>query len=352
MFRTLMVCTTLLALLGGCGGDANPSPPDGSVERDAVANLDSAADARAPGTCSTSAECDDRVQCTVDRCDMVAQRCEHRVDPSQCMGGQTCDPRRGCVAGRACMGDANCMDTDPCTVNERCDPGSRVCIYDLFDGDGDREPPRSCGGQDCNDADNQIAPSARERCNGQDDNCNGRVDEEATDCGRGTTCRNGGCECTVTPPEGLMLGRVQLCTPRAGRSMTICTDVRTDSEGCGRMCETCPSGTRCMNGSCACPTTGEAYCMRSDFDSGPRWENGCYNLNTNLNHCGRCGRLCPEGAARCEGGMCVCRDGLARCTAGPSTVFCADLQTDRGHCGFCFNACEGAEQCRNGSCTL
>lgn len=242
MLRVSLALIFVMVMLAGCGNDSAPPATDGSV------NLDAAT----PGSCTQNADCDDRLPCTVDRCDLSTGigRCGHQVDPSRCMGGQTCDPRLGCVAGRVCTGDADCVESNRCRVNQRCDLASRVCIYDLFDGDEDGEPSRACGGNDCNDADPQISPRLPERCNGMDDNCNGQVDESHEDCGRGTECRGGACACIINGrTEDFRRGRLQFC-PGPGGSR-ICTDVRTDNEACGELCAQCETGTRCVMGVCS-----------------------------------------------------------------------------------------------------
>ncbi len=50
-----------------------------------------------------------------------------------------------------------------------------------IDADGDGHPPYELGGDDCDDADPDIYTGADERCDGRDEDCDLRVDEEPVD---------------------------------------------------------------------------------------------------------------------------------------------------------------------------
>lgn len=71
----------------------------------------------------------------------------------------------------------------------------------------------ACGGPDCDDSDDQIHPPAagetvRERCDGQDNDCNGMVDDNLPDgaCPSGHSCRNGACEADPVTDAGVPPG--------------------------------------------------------------------------------------------------------------------------------------------------
>ena len=66
----------------------------------------------------------------------------------------------------------------------------------------------------------------------------------------------------------------------------------------------------CNGGRCGCPA-GTSACG-----------NACVDLTSSLQNCGRCGNVCPSGAA-CANGVCACSNGLTACTNG-----CADLLAD------------------------
>lgn len=73
-----------------------------------------------------------------------------------------------------------------CPVGETAEPDTAVVDPDCTDDDEDGSPARSCGGDDCDDADPDVFPGAPERCNGRDDDCDGETlwedGDECADC--------------------------------------------------------------------------------------------------------------------------------------------------------------------------
>jgi streptogramin lyase len=136
--------------------------------------------------------CDDGVACTLDQCNELGRRCEHFAENRLCDnrlfcdGAETCDLALGCQRGMA----PNCDDGNACTV-DRCDSTTNRCTSTPQDRDMDTHPDARCGGDDCDDDDPMVHPGAREVCNRRDDNCNGMVDEGVTSpCGDcDATCR-------------------------------------------------------------------------------------------------------------------------------------------------------------------
>lgn len=173
MTHRLLACVLVASLSTNCGPGTPTS--DASVGMDGSRN-----DAGGPSTCTTDTDCDDGIDCTEDACDVVGGACRHTVVPALCPPGSSCHPARGCEMGRACADDTDCEDEDACTVNERCNRAARACVVDPLDGDADGVLPGVCGGGDCDDDDAAVHPTARERCNGADDDCDGIADE---DCG-------------------------------------------------------------------------------------------------------------------------------------------------------------------------
>jgi len=98
------------------------------------------------------------------------------------------EPQKGICHGTPTYVDETLVQacSDEC-INGEC--------HDCQDGDGDGYKDSSCGGNDCNDNDQNINPGATETCNDKDDNCNGQVDEIDNDRDgyRPTSC--GGSDC-------------------------------------------------------------------------------------------------------------------------------------------------------------
>ncbi len=126
-------------------------------------------------------------------------------------------------------------------------------------------------------------------------------------CGVGETCTMGACRC----------GASGACSAGQTCCGGGCVDVQTNGRHCGRCGVECPAGQSCMMGSCRAPT---------------------------------CTGGCPSGET-CEMGMCRCGAG-ASCGGGQACCGgrCVDTQTDVAHCGSCGRGCMGTERCCAGRC--
>jgi hypothetical protein len=143
------------------------------------------------GPCEDDGQCNDDVTCTVDRCDLDLQRCRFVPDDSgcdngvYCDGAERCDGRDGCVAGDVVA----CSDNISCTIDV-CIEATQACEHSPRDADGDGDPTRNCGGQDCDDTLPQVSSSATEVCgNARDDNCDGAIDEAGCATPEYDTCQ-------------------------------------------------------------------------------------------------------------------------------------------------------------------
>lgn len=243
----VVAATALAGVTLGCSG-SDDGPLSFGIEDDAGASDsgtlgDSGSDGGGGGHggCVTNADCDDGIPCTIDTCAFGA--CRHAPGPNEgataCPGSQHCEVGKGCVPGVVCSSDELCVEhfsADPCKTDVHCDTVSAICRFSILDKDGDGHPPLVCGGGDCNDADPNVFPGAIERCNGQDDNCNGIPDDGAI-CSGGGVCQQGQCTC---PPQNLCHG--------------LCADFATDFYNCGRCDNVCKASEVCQAGQCV-PTS-------------------------------------------------------------------------------------------------
>jgi cysteine-rich repeat protein len=239
-------------LPGDAGSGAADAGLDGGAARDAAGGPDaqhptedaqgpSADGAPGPGledASSGAANC--RTAGTTIRCD----------DGNGCNGTERCEPanagadERGCVSGEDVV---RCMDDSTC---DRATGKCSTCLVKP-DGDGDGVRSVSCGGNDCDDNDDAIAPGKSELCDGKDNDCNGTVDarEASADC---PAPRNGSAACEM--------GR---CTQR-------CTDPSQQIENgaCVAPQGTCPIINPCAPGRCV-PGRGSYACeCSSGFRAG------------------------------------------------------------------------------------
>jgi len=166
-----------------CEGGTAPAPG-------AVCTLDSgsAGECTSRGVCApvgcgngvtgAGEDCDDMNSVEGDGCDNDCTfSCAADAD---CADGDLCTGTETCVvATHACAAGAAlvCDDTSACTVDS-CVP-SLGCRYFLMDGDLDGAAPLSAGacGTDCDDTDDTVYGGAEELCDGQDNDCDGMIDE-------------------------------------------------------------------------------------------------------------------------------------------------------------------------------
>ena len=120
--------------------------------------------------------------------------CARCDDGVFCNGRERCDPvTRACLPGKA----PTCDDRDECTI-DRCDPIADRCERRAQPRDLDGDGFDACAG-DCNDRDPGIHPGATETCDQVDQDCDGQTDEGLrSECG---DCRPG-CRLLYLPAQG------------------------------------------------------------------------------------------------------------------------------------------------------
>jgi hypothetical protein len=156
-------------------------------------------------------------------------------ETADCEAGEVCvdlltGPDNGICTTR-CLDDTQCPEGFDCVVIGDDEGAIQVCIDPEFcfdaDGDGYGEGP-GCLGMDCDETTDRINAGAPEVCNLTDDNCDGLVDnntvETGEDCDTGElgVCAEGRtvCESGVTR-----------CEPRRAPSDEICDTRDNDCDG-------------------------------------------------------------------------------------------------------------------------
>ncbi|MGE0789820.1 MAG: hypothetical protein AB7S26_29375, partial [Sandaracinaceae bacterium] len=364
---------------GGCSLIQDPGQftfvDDASMDaaaRDAGPNTDGG-----PGECTTASDCPPRshatLVCTGGTCSLGS--CEPGY--GDCDG----DPANGCETNTdteldhcgAC--DASCTVANgegacasgTCTV-ARCSAGYDDCDGDAADGcETDLRNAETCGacGNDCT-------------ASGSTPLCNTLVMPFAcaADCGTATRC---GSSCIDTSNDpGHCGGCMMPCPSRAHADLTCVSstcgfncqagyddcdavagngcEANLDSNVmhcgmCGRACAGMGASWVCASGDCE---VGGCDPLFGDCDMVDA--NGCERALTDVANCGLCGRTCGGMNATwsCPAGVCnvaTCAAGYDDCDGVDANGCESVLATDDLNCGACGNACMGDETCVAGSCT-
>ncbi|WP_206607048.1 MULTISPECIES: MopE-related protein [Sandaracinus] len=186
------------------------------------------------------------------------------LDDVTCDDGAACNGEERCVDGRCAPGTAiDCDDRDECTTDRCQNELNGECAHVTRDADADGHGDALCpaiGGasaDDCNDSNVMVFPGSPETCNGLDDDCDQQCDQEFECCrGETRTCS------TACGTVG-----VETCTSECGWSE--CT---APAEACNAVDDDCDGSTDedfgCVPGetdSCRtlCGSTGQWACSAS-----------------------------------------------------------------------------------------
>lgn len=148
----LILLVLILAPLAGCTAGGGMTRDSGTNRTDTGPDrMDSG-----PQTCTTAADCDDSIACTLDEC-VVGNVCRHDPLDARCdtAAGERCVAGRGCVSGMPtdCETHADCQDGLRCNGSEQCIAGNcfmATTPHDCDDGNActedicDESAPSGC----------------------------------------------------------------------------------------------------------------------------------------------------------------------------------------------------------------
>ncbi len=247
-------------------------------------------------------------------------------------GGSTATGTGGSAStgtgGSACA-NVDCDDGISCTI-DTCTDG--VCSHQI----GPNSGPTACpAGQIC-DLLKGCLPGIV--CS-TDDQCVQKLGNDA--CKTNITCDPGTALCSYTLLDKDMDGHVPVvcggddCNDASNTSFPgapeICDGKDNNCDGAIDTGATCPGQGTCQNGACVCPP--ENNCGGQ-----------CVDKQTDKNHCGACFNACPS-AANCVAGQCMCASNSTVCNGQ-----CVDTTSDPQNCGGCNNGCALGYSCQSSSC--
>lgn len=266
----------------------------------------------------------------------------------------------GCVPRTCSQLGVTCGSVlDPCGDAVECGncPAGEVC---------GAAGPNQCGAGECKA---KTCKDLAVSCGKVSDECGAVLDCGA--CQTGETCGGGGidhqCGCTckllnatsyceggVCSLMGCLPGYAD-CNQVSGDGCEVATGKDPDHcGGCGQGCSFAHAEPLCEQGACKL-----GQCEAGWADCNAAASDGCeVLLNSDLENCGVCGKVCPgpAGTTACVKGECAassCPPGTGDCDGLPGNGCETDLTTP-ANCGMCGNACSlaHASAACNGKCVV
>ncbi|MBH24020.1 MAG: hypothetical protein CMH57_06140 [Myxococcales bacterium] len=285
----------------------------------------------------------------VEVCNGRDDNCDGRVDEGELGGGEACDTGE---EGVCALGELVCGGGEVRCVRRR-DPLPESCNGEDDNCDGRIDEGNPGGGASCNTGGDgvcadgtltcmngglscvQLREPEAESCNGRDDNCDGRIDEGNP--GGGASCNTGGMGVCGVGVERCM-GSEIVCVQDRQPSDELCNgeddncngSIDEGNPGSGGVCDTeqdgiCGPGTlQCAEGGLVCqrnedprPETcnGEDDNCDGAVDEGNPGGGGACDTGQDGN--------CGPGTLQCSGGGLVCQR-----NTGPQAEVCDGVDND------------------------
>ena len=246
-------------------------------------------------------------------------------------------------------------------TDEKNNQGLRV-IEIIEDLSVDKDKDGSPAGKDCNDRDKSIFPGAKEVCDGKDNDCDGKVDNQSATKALARTCQDA---CHQQGTQECMDGRWRLCRSTKSCEKRLPEPPPADTHDAGPekypddgTCYTqgCPTGQQCQGGKCVKDPCDGVKCSSGEFCREGQCVESC--------DCTKCpkGELCKDGQCqkdlcfektcgkleKCDAktGKCV-KDNCAGITCGPRRI-CSEGKCIADPCNAI--TCPGGQKCRQGQC--